>query len=135
MDLELPNDFKEFLKLLRAHGVKYLLIGGYAVGIHGYVRATNDIDFWIAMSPDNANRVVGLLKDFGFDVPELSRDLFLERDQIVNVKSEVFEKSYDAICVIGTHCNPKINIIGNPHVAMDSDCVAANQEVLNAVRA
>ena len=88
MDLELPNDFKEFLKLLRAHGAKYLLIGGYAVGIHGYVRATNDIDFWIAMSPDNANRVVELLKDFGFDVPELSRDLFLERDQIVRMGVE-----------------------------------------------
>ncbi len=34
MDLELPTDFKEFLKLLRAHGVEYLLIGGYAVGYH-----------------------------------------------------------------------------------------------------
>jgi len=54
MDLELPNDFKEFLKLLRAHDVKCLLIGGYAVGLHGYVRSTNDIDFWVAMTQDNA---------------------------------------------------------------------------------
>jgi len=88
MDLELPNDFKEFLKLLRAHDVKYLLIGGYAVALHGYVRSTNDIDFWVAMTQDNAERVVKLLKEFGFDVPELSSDLFLKRDQIVRMGLE-----------------------------------------------
>ena len=88
MDLELPNDFKEFLKLLRAHDVKYLLIGGYAVALHGYVRSTNDIDFWVAMTQDNAERVVKLLKEFGFDVPELSKDLFLKRDQIVRMGVE-----------------------------------------------
>ncbi len=88
MDLELPNDFKEFLKLLRDHGVKYLLIGGYAVGVHGYVRNTNDIDFWVAMDPDNADRVVRVFKEFGFDVPELSTDLFLKPDQIVRMGIE-----------------------------------------------
>lgn len=44
MDLELPNDFKEFLRLLSSHRVEYLLIGGYAVGYHGYPRAINDMD-------------------------------------------------------------------------------------------
>ena len=88
MDLELPNDFKEFLKLLRAHDVKCLLIGGYAVGLHGYVRSTNDIDFWVSMTSDNAEHVVEVLKEFGFDVPELSKDLFLKRDQIVRMGVE-----------------------------------------------
>jgi len=40
MDITLPPDFKEFLRLLNTHGVEYLLIGGYAVGYHGYPRAT-----------------------------------------------------------------------------------------------
>lgn len=44
MDLELPSDFKEFLKLLRTHRVKYLVIGGWAVGYYGYPRFTNDLD-------------------------------------------------------------------------------------------
>jgi hypothetical protein len=57
MDIELPLDFKEFLKLLNENGVRYLLIGGYAVGYHGYPRATNDMDVWIAIHPDNAQRV------------------------------------------------------------------------------
>ncbi len=40
----LAKDFNEFLKSLNAHRVEYLLVGGYAVGVHGYVRATNDMD-------------------------------------------------------------------------------------------
>ncbi len=36
MDIKLPNDFKEFLRLLNSHQVEYLLIGGYAVGYYGY---------------------------------------------------------------------------------------------------
>ena len=44
MELSLPLDFKEFLKLLNEKSVRYLLIGGYAVGYHGYPRATGDMD-------------------------------------------------------------------------------------------
>jgi hypothetical protein len=85
MDLELPKDFKEFLRLLRAHSVEYLLIGGWAVGYHGYPRATDDLDVWIAIAPGNASRVVKTLIDFGFDVPELAADLFLQDDQIIRM--------------------------------------------------
>ena len=88
MDPELPNDFKEFLRLLRAHGVEYLLIGGWAVGYHGYPRATYDLDVWIAIAPANAERVMKALTDFGFDVPELSTDLFLQPDKIVRMGVE-----------------------------------------------
>ena len=85
MELELPKDFKEFLRLLRAHGVEYLLIGGWAVGYHGYPRATDDLDVWIAIAPENASRVVEALIDFGFDVPELASALFLQDDQIIRM--------------------------------------------------
>ena len=88
MDLELPNDFKEFLKLLRAHGVEYLLIGGYAVGVHGRPRFTNDLDVWVAIAPANAKRVVGALREFGFEDPGLSEDLFLKPDSIVRMGVE-----------------------------------------------
>ena len=54
MAIELPPDFREFLRLLKAHKVRYLLIGGHAVGYHGYPRATQDLDIWIAVAPDNA---------------------------------------------------------------------------------
>lgn len=44
MEMQLPDDFREFLKLLTSHRVSYLLIGGFAVGYHGYPRATNDLE-------------------------------------------------------------------------------------------
>jgi len=85
MGMELPLDFKEFLKLLNEHKVKYLVIGGYAVGYHGYPRATEDIDIWIAMNPTNAERVTTALREFGFDLPELKSDLFLQERNIIRL--------------------------------------------------
>lgn len=64
--IRLPPDFKEFLKLLNAHGVEYLLVGGYAVIYHGYTRTTGDMDIWIAVNPSNAQKVSAALKEFGF---------------------------------------------------------------------
>jgi len=56
--VNLPPDFKEFLKLLNARQVEYLLIGGYAVAYHGYPRATADMDIWITSTPQNAEKIV-----------------------------------------------------------------------------
>ncbi len=85
METQLPQDFKEFLKLLNEQQVDYLLIGGYAVGYHGYPRATNDLDIWIAIHPENAQKIVAVLHEFGFNVPELDADLFLAPDSIVRM--------------------------------------------------
>jgi hypothetical protein len=71
--------------LLNVHHVDYLLIGGHAVGYHGYPRATADMDVWTARDPQNAARLVAALKQFGFDLPELSADLFLKENQIIRL--------------------------------------------------
>ena len=81
----LPADFKEFLKLLNEDDVRYLLIGGYAVGYHGYPRATADMDVWIAISPDNAAKMVAVFKRFGMMDPELTPDLFQEKGKIIRM--------------------------------------------------
>ena len=83
--IRLPPDFKEFLQLLNAHQVEYLLVGGYAVGYHGYPRATVDMDIWIGRGAATAEKMVAVLREFGFDVPNLSADLFLKDDQIVRM--------------------------------------------------
>ncbi len=83
--IQLPPDFKEFLQLLNAHDVQYLLIGGYAVGYYGYPRPTGDMDIWIAVHPHNAAKIVAVLQEFGFTVPELSPDLFLQEKQIIRL--------------------------------------------------
>ncbi len=86
MDLELPSHFKEFLRLLRAERVEYLLVGGWAVIYHGYPRATDDFDVWIAVNSENANRIVRTLRKFGFDVSPPA-DLFLQEDKVVRLGS------------------------------------------------
>jgi hypothetical protein len=81
----LARDFKEFLKLLNSNSVEYLLIGGYAVGIDGHVRATNDLDIWVNISPDNASRIDRALREFGFAESGLTPDLFLARNNVVRI--------------------------------------------------
>lgn len=83
--IEFPSDFSEFLRLLNAHHVEYLLVGGFAVAIHGYPRATADMDVWIARRAANAEHIVGALREFGFDLPSLRVELFLEPDRIVRM--------------------------------------------------
>src|SRR6516165_10786852 len=79
----LPADLREFLKLLNSGRVEYLLVGGYAVGYYGYPRATADLDIWVAISEGNARKLVQALKRFGFDVPNLQPEIFLEQDRLV----------------------------------------------------
>ena len=83
--VHLPPDFKDFLKLLKSHHVKYLLVGGYAVGYYGYPRATVDMDIWVLRDPQNAKDIVAALQEFGFKVPELSPQIFLKENQIVRM--------------------------------------------------
>ncbi len=64
-NLTLPEDFKEFLRLLNKNKVDYLLIGGYAVGYYGYPRTTADMDIWTAINSDNADKLKAVLKEFG----------------------------------------------------------------------
>jgi hypothetical protein len=82
---ELQPDFKDFLKLLNLHDVRYLLVGGYAVGYHGYPRATGDMDLWIAVDKENAARAAVVLREFGMSGGGVSDSLFLEKDKIVRM--------------------------------------------------
>lgn len=85
MVIELPPDFKEFLRLLQDHNVEYLLIGGFAVGFYGYPRATSDINIWVGRAPENAKRVVAAIREFGFDTPNLTPELFQQERKIVRM--------------------------------------------------
>lgn len=62
----LNPDFKEFVESLNANRVHYLVVGGYAVALHGYPRYTKDMDIWIERTPENAARLLKALEQFGF---------------------------------------------------------------------
>jgi predicted nucleotidyltransferase len=83
--IEFPQDFSGFLKLPNAHHVEYLLIGGFAVAIHGYPRATAVMDVWVARNRANAERIVSCLREFGFDTPDLVPELFEDPERIIRM--------------------------------------------------
>jgi hypothetical protein len=70
----LPDDFRDFLRLLNAHRVEFLVVGGHAVSFHGYPRFTHDIDIFIRPSLDNARRLLEALQDFGFGTLALTAE-------------------------------------------------------------
>ena len=62
----LSKDFKEFIELLNKNSVKYLVVDGYAVALHGYPRYTKDLAVWIESSPENASNILKALEQFWF---------------------------------------------------------------------
>ncbi|ALF52203.1 hypothetical protein ACX27_04000 [Nostoc piscinale CENA21] len=81
----LNQDFKEFIQFLNENNVRYLVVGGYAVAIHGHPRYTKDIDIWIEISTENANNIIQALKQVGFSSLELEPSDFLTPDQIIQL--------------------------------------------------
>lgn len=126
--IHLPPDFKEFFQLLNSKGVDYLVIGGYAVAYHGYPRATGDIDIWIAINPQNAKKAIEAIKEFGFNDPNLTEDIFLREEQVIRMGvpplrievltsiSGVDFKSCYANRVVETIDNIEISLISLKHL-------------------
>ncbi len=83
--MKIHKDFKEFLKLLNANNIKYLLIGGYAVGYYGYPRPTGDMDIWIKKDEETAEKTVKVLNEFGFNSLDLTKELLLKEKQIIRM--------------------------------------------------
>jgi hypothetical protein len=86
----LNQDFKEFVELLNAHEVRYLVIGGYAVNFHGYPRYTKDLDFWIWLNDANIENLLSALNDFGFGGMGLSKNDFSQPDNVIQLGYEPY---------------------------------------------
>lgn len=70
----LNQDFTDILFAFIEEQVEFLVVGGYAMAFHGYVRATGDIDLWIRSTPDNAGRVLKALNTFGAPLFDLTKE-------------------------------------------------------------
>ena len=79
--MQLPVDFKEFIQCLNSNNVKYLLLGGWAVGIYGHPRATKDIDFLISNNPENLINLQNAFFDFG--APPVNIEYFRKKGNVV----------------------------------------------------
>ncbi|MEM6256887.1 MAG: nucleotidyltransferase [Planctomycetota bacterium] len=76
-------EFLEFLKCLNDEKVEYLLIGRYAINLHGYARATGDMDVWVAMKRSNAESIIRAVDRYGFDIDGLDLSIFTSPRSIV----------------------------------------------------
>jgi predicted nucleotidyltransferase len=79
------QDFKEFIASLNDKHVRYLVIGGYAVALHGHPRYTKDLDIWVERSRENAQALIQALAQFGMGSLGLSEEDFLVPDQVVQI--------------------------------------------------
>jgi predicted nucleotidyltransferase len=86
--LKLESDFIDFVKLCNEYELEYLVIGGYAVSIHGYPRSTKDFDICIKISEANAEKMVSVIKGFGLESLKLIKEDFLKRDFITQLGHE-----------------------------------------------
>ncbi len=96
-------DIESLLRLLNENAVDFVVIGATALPVHGYTRTTEDTDIFIRPTPENAQRVLKALREFGYDVSELSvndlltkkvliRDYIVESDFHPEVKGTTFDK-------------------------------------------
>ena len=79
------KDFREFIALLNANDVRYLVVGGYAVAVHGYPRYTKDLDIWIECSSQNAMNLMHALDQFGFGALSIEAEDFTQEGRIVQL--------------------------------------------------
>ncbi len=74
----LNEDYRDMLQILLGNNVRFLVVGAYALGAHGYPRATGDFDIWVDNLVDNSKRIYASLSDFGAPLTDISESTFTE---------------------------------------------------------
>jgi hypothetical protein len=74
------QDFADFIRCFNDNEVDYILVGGMAVILHGYVRTTGDMDIWVRKTADNYERIVKAFKHFGMSVFDMTEERFLSNE-------------------------------------------------------
>lgn len=86
--IKLAADFNDFLRLCLRHEVRFMVIGGYAVVHHSRPRYTGDLDLWVEATPDNAERVVTVLREFGFRGDDVTVAMITGQREIIRMGFE-----------------------------------------------
>jgi hypothetical protein len=86
--VRVEKDFEEFVELLNKHSVQYLIIGAYAMSFHTRPRNTGDIDFFVKPERENSQKLMKVLRDFGFGSVGLKEDDFLNHETVVQLGFE-----------------------------------------------
>lgn len=76
------DDFRDFIQALNNHDVQYILVGGYAVILHGYRRVTGDMDIWVSRTKENYSKLKGAFDEFGLPVFDMTEQKFLNAGEV-----------------------------------------------------
>lgn len=79
------QDFKEFIELLIKNKAEYLIVGGYAVGVHGHPRYTGDLDIWLNPTVENSQKILKSVNEFGFSSFKLTKDDFTKPGNVIQL--------------------------------------------------
>jgi hypothetical protein len=72
------DDFREFIQAMNNHNVEYILVGGYAVILHGYRRVTGDMDIWVNRTKENYLKLTQAFQEFGLPIFDMTESKFLD---------------------------------------------------------
>ena len=82
---QLSSDVREFIDLLNTKNVRYVIVGAWALAFHGRPRYTGDFDVFVAHDPDNANKLMEVIRDFGFGNVGIEQEDFLREDYVIQL--------------------------------------------------
>jgi hypothetical protein len=137
----LPPEFKQLLSALRSSDVEYLVVGGYAVIYHGYVRTTGDLDIWVKLDIENAAKVELAVRSLGFNPPGLKAEWFRRRGSVLRVGQEPLRfgiiNDIDGVSfvecferrVIADVGGLEVNFISLPDLKRNKRAVARNKDL------
>ena len=83
--MSLSADLREFIELLNSHGVEYVIVGAHSLAFHGRPRYTGDLDILVRPSPENAEKIIAVITQFGFGESSFQAADFVEPDQITQL--------------------------------------------------
>ncbi len=83
--MSLNADLREFIELLNSRGVEYVIVGAHSLAFHARPRYTGDLDILVRPSPENAAKLVSLLRDFGFAKGDLAESDFTVPEQMIQL--------------------------------------------------
>lgn len=142
----LNPDFRDMLSEFNAGDVEYLIVGGYAVAHHGYVRATGDLDFWVRRTPENADRVLRALATFGAPAGLVTRDDLLNPEMIaqigvepnrIDILSDIdgvdFDDAYPSRVIVRVD-EVEIPFVGLQHLLQNKRATGRSEDAVDADR-
>ncbi|HTK38471.1 MAG TPA: nucleotidyltransferase [Pyrinomonadaceae bacterium] len=141
----LSRDFIDILSAFSEEKVEYMVVGGYAMAFHGYSRSTGDIDLWIRISNENAERVLEALKKFGgplfdLDINDLKRPGMVFQmgivPQRIDIITEIDSVSFDEAWIDHKVVNIEgidVPLIGKAHLLVNKKAVARPKDQIDVL--